>query len=119
MPRPLVIMVPTRDARKDPRGGLTAAGRAYWNAQGANLRPGVMRIESLEDMRRRGSFLVRHYKGAFNERKPLVDAKGRPTRHALQAQAWGKKVPRTLADVRRLAAEGARLLATYHRRKAG
>ena len=110
---------PTKDPRKDPRGGLTAAGRAFYNAQGARLRPGVIVVRSLEDVRRKASFLRRHYFGSHNEAKPLRDAKGRPTRHALQAQAWGEKAPRTLDDVRRLARKGARLLDVYHRIKQG
>lgn len=114
----LVLMVPTRDRRKSSRGGLTAEGRAAFAREtGAHLRPGVVKVRSVEDLRRKGSFLRRMYAGAFNEAKPLLDAKGRPTRHALQAQAWGEKAPRTLADVRRLAATGARLLSQYHKKK--
>ena len=108
---------PTRDPRKSSRGGLTAAGRAFYAAQGAHLRPGVLVARTAEQARRKGSFLRRHYFGPHNEAKPLRDAKGRPTRHALQAQAWGEKAPRTLGDVRRLAALGARLLSLYHRIK--
>lgn len=107
----------TTDKRKNPRGGLTAAGRAFYAAQGSNLRPGVIVARTAEDARRKGSFLRRHYFGPTNEVKPLRDAKGRPTRHALQAQAWGEKAPRTLGDVRRLAAKGARLLNIYHQIK--
>ncbi|WP_246173585.1 DUF6321 domain-containing protein [Limnoglobus roseus] len=39
-----------------------------------------------EKMRRKGSFLRRHY---ATLRSPLVDEDGRPTRLALQAHAWG------------------------------
>lgn len=68
---------------KDPKGGLTAYGRKYFNRkEGSNLKPGVKKIKSSTDARRRGSFLVRHYGGPA---KPLKDDKGRPTRHALQA----------------------------------
>lgn len=105
---------PTRDPRKNARGGLTAAGRAFYNAQGSTLRPGVVVVRTLDDLRRKGSFLRRHYAGPP---RPLVDDKGRPTRHALAAQAWAEKAPRTRADVRRLAAVGARLLSLYHRIK--
>lgn len=110
----MILIRPTGDKRKNPRGGLTAAGRAFYAAQGANLRPGVIVAKTAEQARRKGSFLRRHYAGPHNEGKPLVDSKGRPTRHALQAQAWGEKAPRTLGDVRRLAAKGARLLSIYH-----
>lgn len=61
-----------------------------------------------EEMRRKGSFLRRHY---ANPRGPLQDTQGNPTRLALQAQAWGERAPRTDADVQRLANKGTKLLA--------
>jgi Domain of unknown function (DUF6321) len=63
---------------------------------------------SAEDMRRKGSFLRRHY-GLKNPFK-LVDEHGNPTRYALQAQAWGERLPKTSADVKRLAEKGSKLL---------
>jgi hypothetical protein len=105
---------------KDPRGGLTAAGRkAFARKQGAHLRPGVTKTESEmtpQEMRRKGSWAVRFYGRA--KLPPLVDAKGRPTRHALSAHAWGEPVPKTVAAARRIAAKGERLLARYRRAKA-
>ena len=105
---------------KDPRGGLTAAGRkAFARKQGAHLRPGVTKPESEmtpQEMRRKGSWAVRFYGRA--KLPPLVDAKGQPTRHALSAHAWGEPVPRTVAAARRIAAKGERLLARYRRAKA-
>ena len=105
---------------KDPRGGLTAAGRkAFARKQGAHLRPGVTKKESdmtLQEMRRKGSWAVRFYGRA--KLPPLVDAKGQPTRHALSAHAWGEPVPKTVAAARRIAAKGERLLARYRRAKA-
>ncbi|QIO32942.1 DUF6321 domain-containing protein [Bradyrhizobium sp. 1(2017)] len=105
---------------KDPRGGLTAAGRkAFARKQGARLRPGVTKKESdmtLQEMRRKGSWAVRFYGRA--KLPPLVDAKGQPTRHALSAHAWGEPVPKTVAAARRIAAKGERLLARYRRAKA-
>ncbi|WP_063682385.1 DUF6321 domain-containing protein [Bradyrhizobium stylosanthis] len=105
---------------KDPRGGLTAAGRkAFARKQGAHLRPGVTKKESEmtpQEMRRKGSWAVRFYGRA--KLPPLVDAKGRPTRLALSAHAWGEPVPKTVAAARRIAAKGERLLAHYHRIKA-
>ena len=102
---------------KDPRGGLTAAGRkAFARKQGAHLRPGVTKRESemtLQEMRRKGSWAVRFYGRA--KLPPLVDAKGQPTRHALTAHAWGEPVPKTVAAARRIAAKGERLLARYRR----
>lgn len=98
--------------QKDPNGGLTAAGRAEFKKRdGSNLRPGVTKAESAmtpEEMRRKGSFLRRHY--ARKEPFPLIDAKGEPTRYALQAHAWGEKVPKSAADVKKLAAKGSRLI---------
>jgi hypothetical protein len=105
---------------KDPRGGLTAAGRtAFARKQGAHLRPGVTKTASEmtpQEMRRKGSWAVRFYGRA--KLPPLVDADGRPTRHALSAHAWGEPVPKTVAAARRIAAMGERLLARYHRAKA-
>jgi len=105
---------------RDPRGGLTAAGRkAFARKQGANLRPGVTKKESEmtpQEMRRKGSWAVRFYGRA--KLPPLVDAKGRPTRHALSAHAWGEPVPKTVAAARRIAAKGERLLARYRGRLA-
>jgi hypothetical protein len=107
-------------AEKDPRGGLTAAGRkAFAGRDGSHLRPGVAKKASEmtpDDMRRKGSWAVRFYGRA--KLPPLVDAKGNPTRHALSAHAWGEPVPKTVAAARRIAAKGERLLARYRRSKA-
>ena len=109
----------TSAREKDPRGGLTAAGRkAFARKQGAHLRPGVTKRESEmtpQEMRRKGSWAVRFYGRA--KLPPLVDAKGQPTRHALSAHAWGEPVPKTVAAARRIAAKGERLLARYRRAK--
>lgn len=98
---------------RDPKGGLTDAGRAWYAAtSGAKLKPGVRGpADTPEKMRRKGSFLVRMF---TNPRGPMQDAKGRPTRLALSAQAWGEKLPKTLHEAHMLAAEGRRLLAQYH-----
>jgi uncharacterized protein DUF6321 len=105
---------------KDPKGGLTAAGRArFRRTEGANLRPGVKKKQSEmtpAEMRRKGSWAVRFY-----GRKKLPALKtpdGKPTRFALTAAAWGEPVPKTVAAARRIAAKGERLLAAY-RRKTG
>jgi hypothetical protein len=104
---------------KDPRGGLTATGRrAFAKKEGAHLRPGVTKKASEmspSDMRRKGSWAVRFY--GRKKMPPLVDANGRPTRHALSAHAWGEPVPRTVAAARKIAAKGERLLARYRRVK--
>jgi hypothetical protein len=43
--------------------------------------------------------------------------KGRPTRFALSAAAWGKPVPSTEAAARKIAAKGRKLLERYQRIK--
>ena len=102
---------------KDPRGGLTAAGRkAFAKKDGSHLKPGVRKRASdmtPADMRRKGSWAVRFYGRA--KLPPLVDRNGKPTRHALSAHAWGEPVPKTVAAARRIAAKGERLLARYRR----
>lgn len=109
-----------RKARqKDPKGGLTAAGReAFARKQGSHLKPGVTKKLSdmtPQDMRRKGSWAVRFY--GRKKLPPLIDGQGRPTRHALSAHAWGEPVPRTVAAARRIAAKGERLLRRYQRIK--
>lgn len=104
---------------EDPKGGLTAAGRKHFNKQeGSKLKPGVKGADadlSDTEKRRKGSFLTRHYKGEHNAKKPLKDEKGRPTRHALQAQAWGEKTPQNQSDRAKLVADGERLLAQVNK----
>ena len=48
---------------KDPKGGLTAAGRAHFKkTEGANLKPGVQGpADTTEKQQRKGSFLRRHF----------------------------------------------------------
>lgn len=94
---------------RDPKGGLTAAGRAHYaRTEGAHLRPGVKGpADTPEKQRRKGSFLTRFY---TNPSGPLRDDKGRPTRLALAAHAWGEPVPGTIEAAKRLAAKGRRLL---------
>lgn len=101
---------------KDPKGGLTAAGRAHFKrTQGANLKPGVKGpADTPEKMRRKGSFLTRFY---TNPSGPLVDENGQPTRLALAAAAWGEPVPKTQADAAKLAAKGRRMLERYGKNK--
>ena len=98
---------------KDPKGGLTARGRKHFEEkEGGDLKPGVKgAADTSEKMRRKGSFLRRHY--AKTPQPPFVDDKGKPTRHALQANAWGESIPKTAEDARKLAAKGERLLARY------
>jgi Domain of unknown function (DUF6321) len=108
-----------KSREKDPRGGLTAAGRKAFAARdGAQLKPGVTKksVEMTpEDMRRKGSWATRFYGRATLP--PLVNAKGEPTRFALSAHAWGEPVPRTEAAARRIAAKGRKLLERYRAAK--
>ena len=103
---------------KDPKGGLTAAGRkAFAERDGAHLKPGVKKAASEmtpEEMKRKGSWAVRFY-GREGELPPLRNAKGEPTRFALSAAAWGEPVPKTEAAARRIAAKGHKLLERYRR----
>lgn len=72
---------------KNPKGGLSASGRAKINrATGSNLKPPVRtRPNTLTEYRRKGSFLVRM--GSSQGR--LFDNKGRKTRLKLSLEAWG------------------------------
>ncbi|CAB4144997.1 hypothetical protein UFOVP1217_112 [uncultured Caudovirales phage] len=101
---------------KDPKGGLTAAGRAHFNrVDGSNLKPGVKgRADTPEKMRRKGSFLTRFF---TNPSGPMKDEKGEPTRLALSAAAWGEPVPQNSDDARMLAAKGKQMLERYKKSK--
>jgi hypothetical protein len=101
---------------KDPKGGLTAAGRRHFaKKEGAHLKTGVQKSVAdmtPQEMRRKGSWAVRFY-GREGKLPPLVDEQGKPTRFALTADAWGEPVPRTATAARRIAAKGHRLLKRY------
>ena len=101
---------------KDPKGGLTAAGRRHFKqTEGANLKPGVKGpANTPEKMRRKGSFLVRFFS---NPSGPMKKPNGKPTRLALSAAAWGEPVPQDRSDAARLAAKGRRMLERYRRAK--
>ena len=113
-------MTTQTSSRKDPKGGLTAAGRAFFKKkEGAQLKPGVKgKADTPEKMRRKGSFLRRHF---AHPRGPMKDENGKPTRLALSAHAWGEPVPKDAAAAQRLAAKGTRLLERYQaaKKKAG
>lgn len=104
---------------KDPKGGLTAAGRAkFAETQGSHLKPGVTKPVgemTLDEMRRKGSWATRFY--GRDPLPALKDAKGEPTRFALSAHAWGEPVPTTEAAARRIADKGKRLLERYRRER--
>lgn len=102
---------------RDPKGGLTAAGRAFFRrTQGANLKPGVKgAADTPEKMRRKGSFLTRFFTDPSG---PAVKPNGKPSRLALSAAAWGEPVPKTRAAMLRLAVKGRALLKRYAKAKA-
>jgi hypothetical protein len=97
---------------KDPKGGLTAAGRKFFKrTEGANLKPGVRGpADTPEKMRRKGSFLTRFF---TNPSGPMKDENGKATRLALSAAAWGEPVPQNMDDAAELAAKGRRMLERY------
>jgi len=101
---------------KDPKGGLTAKGRRHFaRKEGANLKPGVKgRADTPEKKRRKGSFLTRFFS---NPSGPMKDEKGRPTRLALSANAWGEPVPTNRTAAARLARKGRSLLKSYNASK--
>ena len=71
-----------RKEHKNPKGGLTAKGRAYFKRkEGANLKPPVKRGVNP----RRISFAARF--AGMN--CPMKAENGRPTRKALELRRWG------------------------------
>lgn len=83
-----------KKAHQNPKGGLNAAGRAFFKrTTGSNLKPPVKR----GDNPRRASFLARMAGNSGPER----DSKGRPTRLLLSLRAWGAS---SKADARKKAA---------------
>lgn len=106
---------------KDPKGGLTAAGRADFRRKtGAKLKPGVKKVTSAmtpEEKKRKGSWAVRFY-GRAGRLPPLMTTDGQSTRFALTAAAWGEAVPKTIAAARKIAEKGRRRLAASARGRA-
>lgn len=105
-----------KEPLRDPKGGLTAAGRRHFErTEGAKLKPGVKGpTDTPTKMRRKGSFLTRFY---TNPSGPMQDDNGKPTRLALAAAAWGEPVPKNRSDAAKLAAKGRRLLERYEKAK--
>jgi Domain of unknown function (DUF6321) len=102
-----------------PPSRQTAPSRRVSHAR-AKTRRGVkwtMKEMTPDEMRRKGSWAVRFY-GRSGPLPKLIDDKGRPTRFALTAAAWGEPVPKTVAAARRIAAKGHRLLTAYRRQMA-
>ena len=70
---------------QDPKGGLNAAGRAYFKRkEGANLKPPAPNPKTKKDAGRKKSFCAR----MSGVKGPMKDSKGRPTRKALALRAW-------------------------------
>ena len=88
-----------KERTKDPKGGLTAAGRRQFaRTEGAHLKPGVkkpLNEMTPQEMKRKGSWAVRFY--GREKLSPLKRKDGQPTRFALTAAAWGEPVPKTEA----------------------
>ena len=81
-----------RKEHKNPSGGLTAKGRAYFkNKEGVNLKPPVKK----GDNPRRASFLARMGNAKGPEYKD-----GKPTRLLLSLRKWGAS---SKADAKRKA----------------
>lgn len=102
----------TRSAGKNPAGGLNQKGRDSYRTKSGekgNLKPPVKKTATTpEQLRRKGSFLVRM--GSANG--PLKDEKGRPTRLKLSLVAWGHN-----GDKASAVAKGRRLLERYKAKK--
>jgi hypothetical protein len=108
--------MPEKKPLKDPKGGLTAAGRKAFAARdGANLKPGVKNYEkaSTADKKRWISWALRFY--GQKDYPPLVKPNGEPTRFALTAAAWGEPVPKTEKAARAIAAKARRRQAEIDR----
>jgi hypothetical protein len=88
-------------AWENPKGGLSAAGRAHFG-----VKPGVRDFASAseEEKKRWVRWALRFTKTP----QPLRDEKGRPTRYALMFNAWGKPVPSSADQVRAVHQEALR-----------
>jgi len=72
--------VSLRKEHKNPEGGLSAKGRAYYNSKtGSNLK-----APQPEGGARKRSFCAR----MSGVKGPMKDEKGRPTRKALALKKW-------------------------------
>ena len=97
-----------RKEGQNPKGGLKDKGRASYRTKSGkkgNLKAPVKGApKTPEEVRRKGSFLVR----MGSAKGPLKDAKGRPTRLKLSLIAWGHH-----GDKASAVAKGRRLLIRY------
>jgi len=86
---------------KNPKGGLTAAGRAFYKrTEGANLKPGVKSYSkaSPADKKRWVRWALRF--AGRSDIPPLKKPNGEVTRFALMFAAWGEPVPTSVSAVR-------------------
>lgn len=86
---------------KNPKGGLTAAGRAFYKrTEGANLKPGVKSYSkaSPADKKRWVRWALRF--AGRSDIPPLNKPNGEATRFALMFAAWGEPVPTSVSAVR-------------------
>lgn len=88
---------------KNPKGGLTAAGRAFYKrTEGANLKPGVKSYSkaSPADKKRWVRWALRF--AGRSDIPPLKKPNGEATRFALMFAAWGEPVPTSVSAVRKV-----------------
>lgn len=91
--------------------GMSARARAAYNKEhGTNLKPGVKKFRSYQDLKRWGSWAARFY--GRRDTPPLVK-NGKPTKLALTAIAWGLKAPTTWREAKKYASMGREILAIY------
>jgi hypothetical protein len=78
--------VSMRKEHKNPTGGLSAKGRAYYNRKtGSNLKAPVTESKPTGKRKaRKKSFCAR----MGGVKGPMKDSKGRPTRKALALRKW-------------------------------
>ena len=70
---------------KSNKGGLTKAGRDYYNRKtGSNLKAPAPNPKSKKDKSRKKSFCAR----MSGVKGPMKDSKGKPTRKALALRRW-------------------------------
>lgn len=75
-----------RKIHKSNKGGLTAAGRAYFKRKtGANLKAPVTESNPSGKRKARKKSFCARMSGA---KGPMKDSKGRPTRKALALRRW-------------------------------
>ncbi len=88
---------------KNPKGGLTQAGRDYYKrTQGSKLKAGVKNYSkaSESDKKRWVRWALRF--AGRSDIPPLKKPNGEPTRFALMFAAWGEPVPSSVESVRKV-----------------